>query len=46
MLKGGLSCLRGGVCHVKGRSLMSLSCLRGICHVKGRSLMSKGDLSC
>ena len=37
MLKGGLSCLRGGG---------GLSCLRGICHVKGRSLMSKGDLSC
>ena len=23
LLKGGLSCLRGVVCHVKGRSLMS-----------------------
>ena len=42
MLKGGLSCLKGGggFCHVKQRSLMCVC--GGVCHVKGRFLMSKG----
>ena len=34
----------GGVCHVKGRSVMSKGWVGGVCHVKGKSLTLRGSV--